>query len=168
MKKFKYVTLTLFSLLLCFGFAACSGQAGRYIDGSFLYDCEVYVYTNQIRVETKFAVKTPDKSRYDVSYTVSLYDGSKKIDGRKVNSSITPEENNMYIVSEYYYVDMSENDIIPSASNLIVKITDLSVTPAKTSTEYKNYAIGFGITGGALLLSTTALFVILQIKNKSK
>ena len=55
-------------------------QAGRYIDGSFLYDCEVYVYTNQIRVETKFAVKTPDKSRYDVSYTVSLYDGSKKID----------------------------------------------------------------------------------------
>lgn len=155
MKKFKNFTLLLISVLCLFAvfaFGGCKESDGNYVNNSFTYNIDTYIYNDVI--EGKFRVNLPQKGQYTVDYTVTAKGsaGTKSI-SRSKSLDITESGEQSIEIS----ISFSK---ISNTSYSTAELSDVIITRTKVEDDYTPYAIGFGTTAGVLLVGAVVVFVL--------
>lgn len=163
MKKLKFFCLSALMCLLCICFAACGKSAeGKYVDGSLEYDAKNYSFF--VSVDYSFQVELPTASIYDLSYKLTVTDNRGKIVFNAMQKS-TVRGLGKQTHSGYESIDFEEQ--VSDSATFTVKVSDITLTKQKNEDEYASYAIGFGVTGGVLLIGATAYFIVTKAKEKN-
>lgn len=154
MKKFNRIVVFVLLLVCLFSLAACA-EDGYYVKGSLQYQ---YSYGE---VSTTIEVKLPAEGEYEISYTLEYYYNGTKFDSQKHKTikSVT-EAKTISLINELEVKNVS----VANSSGIEVYIKNASV---RKSNPRDNFAIAFGVTGGALLIGAVVLFVVLK-KRESK
>ena len=167
MKRIKILFSTFFSVIcviLCFALVGCAKE-GSLVENSLDYSFYVYNSLKEIDLRYSFDVTIPSKTKYNVEYTLIVYNNGKAI--QTIEKSTTVSATSEDTVNVYGSCDDEINYFYGATeNNLSLEVTNISVTPKEQSDKYQNYAIGFGTVGAAALIACTVLFIVFKQKEK--
>lgn len=164
MKRFKILLVAFVVSLLCLSMSGCA-QNGRAVADSLEYDFYVYDSLQQVACSYSFEVTMPSSVNYEVEYTLTVYKYTDELSRETVTKTVAPNKDGKRTINDYFYCKYTAGD---TESIFSLRITNIKVTPKKQEDKYKNYAIGFGTAGGAVLIACTALFIVLKRKEKKQ
>lgn len=157
MKKFKnfilFCILSALCILSVFALTGCNSRG--YIEDSFDYKIETGFYSSYT-VSGKFKVRIENDGEYKVTYTVKTTGpcgNQQNEEHQTVSATIEGGEEYIIYVESIFYSSNNE-------ANNTAKITNVRITKIKTKFYFAGYAIGFGIVGGAMLVTVVTLFVL--------
>ncbi len=164
MKKIKLFfvgLLTTLSAFLCLCFTGCDTKEGTFNANSVKYD--FFVYDDSVSVEYSFEFTMPSNTTYNVNYEVAIYCKGAITTRKTQTKTFTPSESKTRTQSGYLYDLPYTQNSVEKDYRLVIQ--NVSIKPAVLS-GYTAYAIGFGVTGGAILIGSIALFIVLKKKEK--
>ena len=171
MKRFKYIITILLSLACMFSTFGCAKNNKAYIvDNSLSWKVNTHYFDTQINyVNVYFDVFLPTAENCEVSYTLHFYYYGEEISTKDVKHEYSTRGTKSISDTSWYirsadYADKVWDGYVTDEKMAEVRVKDFKVTYKKSLTKYRSFAIGFGVTGGALLLGMIALFVVLKIK----
>lgn len=141
---------------------ACSGSAGSYVENSLGYNFENLSSIGTLYISTFFDVEVNTTEKCTVKYTLELYSPSKKIAEETFETEIDPSNANgkkVRVEQSLWRVEYETS----STYSMYVQIKDVTVTEGKDGeypTDHKELSIGFGVTGGLVMVAIAALFVV--------
>lgn len=162
MKKIKHIVVLILSLaclLLLFG---CGNRAdGYYVKDSFECNPHYYSSLEKVSASVKFDVYLPEAKKYEITYTLVLYNGTQKIAEKTFTETCTSIGKQTVGISEYWSTNYSANNV--DDNYLRVEISKLTANVKAADTSYIGLSIGFGITGGLIFIGLLALYICLNI-----
>lgn len=167
MKKIKLFLaglLATLSAFLCFGFASCKAQEGKFSERDVEYYFSVYPSLEDVSVSYSFKVFLPSNTAYEIEYEATVLAKGSQVASETKKRTLTPNGEDVRTISEYWH------DILyiqgTNTSDYTLKIKNVTITPKKSDDTYIGYAIGFGTVGGAALIASVVLFIVLKKKEK--
>lgn len=165
MKRIKPVLLLIFSLFCLLSLFGCSSD--NYVKDSFYFRSTYLSTVNKVANTVAFNVYLPDAASYDISYTLELYYGAKMIDYEDFSDTHISSGDEIYNISKSWRVSYSESDI--DDSKFEVRLVNLKVKSDKTMSDtFYGLSIGFGATGGVILIGILVLYICLNKRNKKE
>lgn len=165
-KKFFTGLLSVLSVLCCFYFVSCNGgEKGAVVVNSLKYSFSVYEYSENVSLNYSFDVSLPSNTPYEVEYDLEIYCKGTRVHQTTGSDSFKPNGETTRRVSNLLFgLPYTANSV---QSDYTLSVTNVTVTPKDNDKSYLAYGIGFGVTGGILLVASTVLFIVLK-KRESK
>ncbi|MDE6690857.1 MAG: hypothetical protein K2K04_02700 [Clostridia bacterium] len=159
-KIFFAIILSAFCLLI--PFAGCSSTSSYKVDFNYtvsyrnsVWESSEYYINYKLKITLPHA---PDKSSYEIAYTLNIYEDGLVIKRKRITEEFSILGNKT--------VELSlSNDIGKNIEKdkIKAKITNITINEIKENNkkhDYTPYAIGFGVTGGVLLIGAIVVFVL--------
>ncbi len=157
MKKIKiFFAVILSALCLLIPFAGCSATSNYKVDLDYKLH---YNSTKILDCTLKIALPhAPAYSSYEITYTLNVYESGLIIAKEKMTKDFSIYGKGSTAEIEFSKFIGKVND----ESKIKAKITNITIKEIKESNkkDYTPYAIGFGVTGGVLLIGVIVVFVL--------
>lgn len=167
MKKFKnFILFCILSALCVFSVLAFTGCKSRgYVNDRFEYKLLHNVSgSDTYHINGTFKVNVKEKGDYTVTYTVYTTGPC----GTQKNNEIRQFTADVEGGGEYSVMVYCAFPKCDGENNSYAKITNVRIFKVDTNPHYSQYAIGFGIAGGVILVTAVILAVVLFVLKKSK
>lgn len=145
-----------------FSLVGCGEKNGNYVQDSFSESIHYYSTLGEAIVSAEFQVYLPDQAIYDISFTLMLYCGDELVDQKTFTE--TRKSDGKQTVKMFEYWTAYELGYNLSQYSFEMRLSNLTAIPKSSSSHYSSLAIGFGVTGGLLLLSLIVLFICMKNK----
>lgn len=164
MKRRLKTLLIICACALC-AFAVCFSGCGKrdaeYISESFKYNVEPK-YDKWFNCSYSFDVKIYERGRYELSFDITAVaaTGGSVMYGDAVKFTYNFEKNETFTKSGFFNVER-ESGSTSTSEDIKIVISNVTVRRLdnKDDSEYKSYAIGFGVSSAVILAGLIAFFI---------
>lgn len=171
-KKLLTVCLLILTVAALLCLTACSANNIQYVQSSFqVTEINYYDSIHSINGTIEFEIKSPIDCSCDLKYTVAVKNATtnKTAFSKEINvygCKIKKDEAQKIVKYLSFDSDNYSETVLDSLmDNAIIELQDIEIID-KTSganEQYDDYAIGFGVASGILLIGLITLFIVIKI-----